>query len=791
MTRRGYLSFLRLASGSVALAALAGCVSDAQPKGSLDPTAAIATVVINPGSINIAPNTVVQFDAYGLTMAGDSVSVVLDWEADGGSVGPNGTFSSADAGTYRVIGHSPMFPFPGDTVMVTVSVAPIGLSRILITPYAPIIAPGGTRPFLVDGVYSDSSVGPVTVSWSATGGTIDPNGFYTAGSTEGPFWVTASSGGVSDSALVTINALAPTVSYLLLTPDTVILRPGASAQLQAYGLLTDGTISPVTANYTATSGTITSTGYYTAGAVPGTYSAIALSPGDGNADTATVIISSSAIDHIVLTPPSVALQFGSSVQFAASAVLSDGSSAAVSVAFTATGGTIGAGGLYTAGNVSGTYQVVATNAASGLADTASVAVTAPASALDRIEVEPSSLTLLVGGSQQFSATGVLTDGSLTPVPVTWFATGGTISPAGSYTAPTVAGSYRVIARAVIGGKADTALVTVNAANTLAGVSVSPGSAQILTGAIQQFSAVGTLSGGGTTAVNVTWSATGGTVSSSGTYTASQTPGTYKVIAKASTGGFADTATVTVITLPAPGSTACTYEPSGYTTISNQPFSAKPPNAPATDNFGWSVRQSDGFRLTISSDATAPKSASSVFQGVFPQGFGGGAAPFKAALNFSKNYKELYVCLFTKLDPLWTNNGNAATKFGFFTTPYTSGSTAINHYFNLTNNLGIQLQSSGAVLNRNMLSSFSLIGHRGLWHKVEFQVIGNSLGKSDGVARMWVNGAEVLNVTNVQYFYPSQTPAFDGITWNPTYGGGHNPVPYDMKQWVDHWYISGR
>ena len=772
------------------MAALAGCFAESQPKGSLDPSRAVASVIINPGSINVAPNSVVQFDAYGVTMAGDSVAVVLDWEADGGSVGPNGTFSAADAGTYRVIGRGSMSPFPADTVMVTVTAVPIGLTRILITPFAPIIAPGGTRPFLVDGVYSDSSVGPVTVSWSATGGTIDPNGVYTAGSTEGPFWVTATSGGVSDSALVTINALAPTVSQLLLTPDTAILRPGASAQLQAYGLLTDGTISPVTANYTATSGTITSTGHYTAGSLPGTYKAIATSPGDGHADTATVIISNSAIDHVVLTPPSVALQFGSSIQFAASAVLSDGSAAAVSVVFTATGGTIGAGGLYTAGNVSGTYQVIATNAASDLADTASVAVTAPVSALDRIELEPPSLTLLVGGSQQFSATGVLTDGSRTSVPVNWLATGGTISPTGLYSAPTVAGNYRVIAQAVIGGKADTALVTVSGPNALTGITVTPASSQLLTGAIQQFSAIGTLSGGGTAAVNVTWSANGGTIAADGSYTASQTPGTYEVIATASIGGFTDTATVTVINLPPAGSTACTYEPSGYTTISNQPFSSKPPYAPATDANGWKIRQSDGFRLTSQTDASAPKSGSKVLQGLFPQGFGGGAAPFLAALQFGRNYKELYVCLFTKLDPLYTNNGNVGTKFGFFLTPYTSGAAKVNHFFNLTNNLGIQLQSPGGT-NRNMFSSFSLVGHRGVWHKIEFQVVGNSLGKADGVARMWVNGAEVLNVNNVQYFSSTTPAAFSGITWNPTYGGGHNPVPYDMNQWIDHWYVSGR
>jgi hypothetical protein len=57
--------------------------------------------------------------------------------------------------------------------------------------------------------------------------------------------------------------------------------------------------------------------------------------------------------------------------------------------------------------------------------------------------------------------------------------------------------------------------------------------------------------------------------------------------------------------------------------------------------------------------------------------------------------------------------------------------------------------------------------------------------------MWVDNKPVLNVNNVQYFYPGQTPRFDRVTWNPTYGGGTHPVPFAMDQFIDGWYISGR
>jgi hypothetical protein len=62
-------------------------------------------------------------------------------------------------------------------------------------------------------------------------------------------------------------------------------------------------------------------------------------------------------------------------QFAAYGTTTTGDSLAVSVVFTATGGTVTAGGLYTAGGTGGNYRVIATSG--GLTDTSSVTVTKP------------------------------------------------------------------------------------------------------------------------------------------------------------------------------------------------------------------------------------------------------------------------------------------------------------------------------------------------------------------------------------------------------------------------------
>ncbi len=79
---------------------------------------------------------------------------------------------------------------------------------------------------------------------------------------------------------------------------------------------------------------------------------------------------------VVISPGSTTLEVNQTVQFRATVTLSDGSTAEPSLAWTATGGTVEISGQYTAGAVTGTYQVIAATG-DGVADTAVVTV-APA-----------------------------------------------------------------------------------------------------------------------------------------------------------------------------------------------------------------------------------------------------------------------------------------------------------------------------------------------------------------------------------------------------------------------------
>jgi hypothetical protein len=196
---------------------------------------------------------------------------------------------------------------------------------------------------------------------------------------------------------------------------------------------------------------------------------------------------------------------------------------------------------------------------------------------------PRGLRIAPGRTRQFRITGRLKNGRTVPVGVTWAATGGTIDAGGRYVAGQIPGRYRVVATSVNGKVADTIRVKITGpANeppepepidtvdpgpepidttepgpgptpeeALARVHLTPAFLTLSRSHTASFAAYGRMSTGDSVAVDVTFSATGGTVSSSGLFTAGSTPGNFRVIASHAASGLADTSTVAV-TAPATG-----------------------------------------------------------------------------------------------------------------------------------------------------------------------------------------------------------------------------------------------
>jgi hypothetical protein len=253
------------------------------------------------------------------------------------------------------------------------------------------------------------------------------------------------------------------VATLTVMPDSATMKTGATNRFSAVGTLNDGSTVDVTVKWAATGGTIDQTGLYTAGGQPGKYSVTATA-NSGVTDTSTVNVVNiaPALTQLTLSPASASVTAGTTKQFSATGKAQDGTTVAVAPIFTATGGSITPSGLYTAGTTAGTFRVIATDSATHLADTSAVTVTASTTTVQAVVLSPSTASVTAGGTQQFTASATASDGSTVPISATYSATGGTITGAGLYTAGQTAGTYRAIATDPGSGRADTASITVTA-----------------------------------------------------------------------------------------------------------------------------------------------------------------------------------------------------------------------------------------------------------------------------------------------------------------------------------------
>ena len=142
-----------------------------------------------------------------------------------------------------------------------------------------------------------------------------------------------------------------------------------------------------------------------------------------------------------------------------------------------------------------------------------------------VSVSPHTALLQVNGQQQFTASASGTNNTA----VNWTASGGAVPSSGMYTAPDSAGTFTVTPTSQAdGSKSDFATVTVSTdpPPSRISVTITPGTVSLQTGATKQFTA--TVTGSANTAV--TWTASGGSITSGGLYTAPGSAGTFTVTA---------------------------------------------------------------------------------------------------------------------------------------------------------------------------------------------------------------------------------------------------------------------
>lgn len=427
------------------------------------------------------------------------------------------------------------------------------LQTITVTPSASL-AIGATHQFVAVGRDSDGDLVSIDPTWSvvAGGGTISEDGLFTAGMVAGSFpaTVTATSDGLSGSVSVTVTA-GPAL-MITVTPATNSIATSATQQYVAVATDAGGNVVVINPVWSieAGGGTVSISGLFTAGDVAGTFAntVTASFGGVSGSATATVTTTAGVLATLTISPEPATLITNGTVQFTAVGRDVNGTVLAITPtwAVMSGGGTISATGLFTAGVDLGTFVNTVRVTSGAITGTATVVVTG--AILTTLSVQPDPAMIPLNGTQQFTTVGKDANGNVLAITPTWtvLAGGGTISATGLFTAGSGAGTFTNTVQATSGAITATATVIVGG-GTLTSISLTPGPATLAINGSQQFNAVGRDANANMVAFTPVWSvvAGGGTISTTGLFTAGALSGTFTNTVQVTNGTVTTRATVTV------------------------------------------------------------------------------------------------------------------------------------------------------------------------------------------------------------------------------------------------------
>jgi len=305
------------------------------------------------------------------------------------------------------------------------------LRSISITPGNATVTLGSSAQFWATGNYSDGSKADITsvVSWNTSQpsvAVVSAPGMI-ASKSVGTTSVNAVMGAVSASQSLTVTAAA--LVSVSVGPQNLSLRPGVSVQLTATGTYSDGSHQDLTSSAAWTSSAIAvaavgPTGVATA--VTGGSTTITATSGSVSGND---LLSVASLVSIAVTPSAPTVPLGEQQQLSATGTFSDGSTQDLTSSATWSSSAAGTVPVSATGLVSALMQGTATVTAQSGSIAGSDIVTVGPPALVSINVLPANSTLAVGTTEQFSASGVYSDGSTKDVTsiVTWGSADSTIA----------------------------------------------------------------------------------------------------------------------------------------------------------------------------------------------------------------------------------------------------------------------------------------------------------------------------------------------------------------------------
>ncbi len=491
-------------------------------------TQAEIELVVRPALIGLPVGASVRYSAD-LVIDGEraiDVSEFVGWsssEPGVASVDATGLARALAEGTALIVAE---LGLPGLTLegsgQLNVRPAPPEILELAVTPVNASVIEGGQQQYQARAIYSDGTTEDVSddVQWSTGDGgiaVVDTSGLATgvsAGTTSINAILTLSSGDISGAA--NLQVLPPALTGLTVTPPSATTLPEGQVQFTATAEFENGTTEDVSDSVSwlssdPTVAQVDSRGLAT-GLNPGAVDIQAtLATPDGTfSDAGRLRVNTPAvvIEELVVDPAAAEVLVGGKQQFNARVLLSDGSSQDVTTQVSWTSENSAIASVNDQGRATGiaegnagitaslTYEAVT------YTDTAALEVTAAAVTIEELIVDPASASVLIAGTQQFSARVILSDGSSQDVTtdVGWSSSDSSIAQVDADGLATGLGEghSEIVATLLYEGVtfSDAGRLTVEAPPvSVEEVRVQPPTATVIIGGTQQFSAEVVLSDG--------------------------------------------------------------------------------------------------------------------------------------------------------------------------------------------------------------------------------------------------------------------------------------------------------
>jgi hypothetical protein len=385
----------------------------------------LAAIEVTPSISMIADGTTLQFIATGLFSDGTSQDLTpsATWLASPAnvcSIDPSGLATGLAVGTCTISAS-----FQGVTGNATLTVTDVILAAIEVTPSISMIADGTTLQFVATGLFTDGTNQPLIsgVAWVSSApavASISPTGLATAVA-PGTTTISATFQGVTGNATLTVTAAI--LAAVRVTPSISTIADGTTLQFVATGIFTDGTNQPLISGVAWVSSapaiaSISPTGLATAVA-PGTTTISAISQGvTGNA---TLTITLAALAAITVTPSVSTIGDGTTLQFVATGLFTDGTNQPLISGVTWVSSVPAVASISPTGLATAVAPGTTTISAISQGVTGNATLTITASPLVEIVIAPSDPIIAPGDQTQFTAVGIFSDGTTQIITtfVTW------------------------------------------------------------------------------------------------------------------------------------------------------------------------------------------------------------------------------------------------------------------------------------------------------------------------------------------------------------------------------------